>query len=239
MPHVQNLSYWNRYFVIYPHKCTLNNLKKKYQEKWENAYLTVKKGRASRALRRALDPGQYWLASLTRLRFATSAKCRKTFLGPPPWPNPGSASESHSFQLLFGCYMRGKWTEKKSTTSGLYNSTASVQLKWEIIVCWTDKNEKPYCPSQCARGQYNEQFPQRILDFPQGSPTKYLTNFSQNLYENQEILVGGGGTRPSRPLDPLMQGSRYISTIKYIGHWSPCGRVEMLSPPTLSWWIEI
>ena len=73
----------NKYFVIYPHKCTLNNLKKKYQEKWENAYLTVKNARASRALRWALDPGQYWLASLARLCFATSAKSRKKFLGSP------------------------------------------------------------------------------------------------------------------------------------------------------------
>ena len=81
---VQNLSYWNRYFVIYPHKCTLNHLKKKYQEKWENAYVTVKDTRASRALRWALDPHQYWLTSLARLCFATtSAKSWKKFLGPP------------------------------------------------------------------------------------------------------------------------------------------------------------
>ena len=79
----QYLSYWNRYFVIYPHKCTLDHLKKKYQEKWENAYVTVKNTRASRALRRALDPSQYWLALLARLCFATSAKSRKKFLGPP------------------------------------------------------------------------------------------------------------------------------------------------------------
>ena len=91
---VQNLSYCNRYFVIYPHKCTLNNLKKKYQEKWENAYVRVKNTRASRALRWALDPGQYWLASLAQLCFAKSAKSRKKFMGPPR-PNPGSASASH------------------------------------------------------------------------------------------------------------------------------------------------
>ena len=58
-------------------------LKKKYQEKWENAYLRVKNARAPRALRQALDPGQYWLASLARLRFATSARSRENF-GPPP-----------------------------------------------------------------------------------------------------------------------------------------------------------
>ena len=36
----------------------LKNFKKRSQEKWENAYLTLKNARASRALRRALDPGQ-------------------------------------------------------------------------------------------------------------------------------------------------------------------------------------
>ena len=56
--------------------------------------MTVKNARASRALRRALDPGQYWLASLTQLCFATSAKCQKKFLAPPR-PNPGSASVKH------------------------------------------------------------------------------------------------------------------------------------------------
>ena len=76
-------SYWNRYFVIYPHKYTLNNLKKKYQEKWENAYLTVKNAWAFRALRRTLYPGQYWLTLCARLCFATSGKSQKKFLGPP------------------------------------------------------------------------------------------------------------------------------------------------------------
>ena len=61
----------------------IKNFEKKYQEKWENAYLTVKNARASRALRRALDPGQYWLASLPRLRFATLAKSREKFLATP------------------------------------------------------------------------------------------------------------------------------------------------------------
>ena len=70
---------------MHPQKCTLKNLKKNYEEKWDNAYLRFKNARASRALRRALDPGQYW--------FATSAKSWETFLGPPS-PNPGSASGS-------------------------------------------------------------------------------------------------------------------------------------------------
>ena len=70
----------------------IKKLKKKYQEKWENACLTVKNARASRALRWALDPGEYWLTLLTQLHFATSAKSQKIFL--PPRPNPGSASVS-------------------------------------------------------------------------------------------------------------------------------------------------
>ena len=37
---------------------------KKYQEKWEKAYLRVKNARAYRTLRQALDSGLYWLALL-------------------------------------------------------------------------------------------------------------------------------------------------------------------------------
>ena len=88
---VQILSYWNQYFLSFQHKCTLNNLKKRYQEKWENAYLRVNNVRASRALRRALDPDQYWLTLLAPLCFTTLAKSQKKFLC-PPWPNPGSDS---------------------------------------------------------------------------------------------------------------------------------------------------
>ena len=74
-----------RYFVIYPHKCTLKKLKKKYQEKWENAYLIVKNARASRALRRALDPGQYFMARFARqtlLRYV--GKISEKISGAPP-----------------------------------------------------------------------------------------------------------------------------------------------------------
>ena len=51
--------------------------------KVENAYLRVKNTRASRALRWALDPSQYWLASLAQLCFTMSAKSQKKFLGTP------------------------------------------------------------------------------------------------------------------------------------------------------------
>ena len=62
----------------------LKILKKRCQEKWENAYLTLKNTRASRALRRALDTGQYMLASLALRRCAPSANLGKKLLGPPP-----------------------------------------------------------------------------------------------------------------------------------------------------------
>ena len=57
---------------------------------WENAYLSIKNPKASRALKWALDPSRKWLASLTRLCFTTSATFGlRTWA--PPWPNPGSA----------------------------------------------------------------------------------------------------------------------------------------------------
>ena len=40
---------------------------------WENAYLSIKNPKASRALKRALDPGCKLLDLLTRLCFAMSA----------------------------------------------------------------------------------------------------------------------------------------------------------------------
>ena len=61
----------------------IKNFEKKYQEKWENAYLRVKNARASRALRWALDPGQYWLTLFARLHFATSAKSWEKMLPLP------------------------------------------------------------------------------------------------------------------------------------------------------------
>ena len=45
--------------------------------------MRVKNARASRALRQALDPAQYWLTSIARLCFATSAKSREKILATP------------------------------------------------------------------------------------------------------------------------------------------------------------
>ena len=72
-----------RYFVIYPHKCTLKKLKK-YQEKWENTYLIVKNARASRALRQALDPGQYFMAHFVcQISLHYVGKISEKISGPP------------------------------------------------------------------------------------------------------------------------------------------------------------
>ena len=50
---------------------------------WENAYLSIKNPKASRALKRALDPGHKLLAPLARLRFGYVANFRPQDLGPP------------------------------------------------------------------------------------------------------------------------------------------------------------
>ena len=49
----------------------------------ENAYLSIKNPKASRALKRALDPGRRMLASLTWLHFAMSATFGLRSWGPP------------------------------------------------------------------------------------------------------------------------------------------------------------
>ena len=53
------------------------------QKKWENAVLMIKNAGASRGLRWALDPGQYWLTLLAQLCFTTSVKSQKKLLAPP------------------------------------------------------------------------------------------------------------------------------------------------------------
>ena len=49
----------------------------------ENAYLSIKNPKASRALKRALDPSRRMLASLARLCFAMSATFGLRSWGPP------------------------------------------------------------------------------------------------------------------------------------------------------------
>ena len=50
---------------------------------WENAYLSIKNPKASRALKWALDPSCNLLASLVQLRFATLATFGLRTWGPP------------------------------------------------------------------------------------------------------------------------------------------------------------
>ena len=50
---------------------------------WENAYLSIKIPKASRALQQALDPTHKLLTSLAQLHFATSA-----IFGLRTWPPP-------------------------------------------------------------------------------------------------------------------------------------------------------
>ena len=127
---IKMISCWNRYLLMYPHKCTLKNLKKKYQEKSENAYLRLKNARASRALRWALDPGRYWLAPLALRRFATSAKSLQKFLGPP------------LDQILDPLVRRQGIKEKKTKKQKLQESTLK-QFKQETLGVKPTKHHPP------------------------------------------------------------------------------------------------
>ena len=82
----QNLSYWNRYFVMYPHKYTLKNWRKSTRKSGRMIDMIVKNTRASRVLRWVLDPGQYYIACFahsTLLHYI--GKILETISGPPPF----------------------------------------------------------------------------------------------------------------------------------------------------------
>ena len=64
-------------------KIDVKNKRKRVSRMCENAYLSIKNPKASRALKRALDPGCRMLTSLARLCFATSATFGLRSWGPP------------------------------------------------------------------------------------------------------------------------------------------------------------
>ena len=64
-------------------KIDVLNKRKRVSRMCENAYLSIKNPKASRALKRALDPSRRMLASLTWLCFATSATFGLRSWGPP------------------------------------------------------------------------------------------------------------------------------------------------------------
>ena len=64
-------------------KIDVKNKRKRVSRMCENAYLSIKNPKASRALKRALDPGRRMLTSLARLCFAMSATFGLRSWGPP------------------------------------------------------------------------------------------------------------------------------------------------------------
>ena len=64
-------------------KIDVKNKRKRVSRMCENAYLSIKNPKASRARLRALDPGRRMLTSLTQLHFATSATFGLRSWGPP------------------------------------------------------------------------------------------------------------------------------------------------------------
>ena len=64
-------------------KIDVKNERKRVSRMCENAYLSIKNPKASRALEQALDPSRRLPASLARLRFATSATFDLRSWAPP------------------------------------------------------------------------------------------------------------------------------------------------------------
>ena len=62
---------------------SIKTFEEKYQERWENTYLTVKNASIYSALRQALNSSWYWLALLAELCLTTLAKFQKNFLWSP------------------------------------------------------------------------------------------------------------------------------------------------------------
>ena len=109
-------------FGTVPTQMYIKILKKMFQEKWENEYLRVKNARASRARLRALDTSQYWLASLTWLHFATSAKSQEQFLAPPT--------------KSWICYWKHHKFLTKMTISIISEPLKSMGRNFLGILCW-------------------------------------------------------------------------------------------------------
>ena len=86
-----NALFWSTFGV----KIDVLNKRKRVSRMCENAYLSIKNPKASRALKQALDPGRRMLASLARLCFATSA----TF-GLRSWGPPLTKSWNHTWNIL-------------------------------------------------------------------------------------------------------------------------------------------
>ena len=62
----------------------VKNWRKRVSRMWENAYLSIKNPKASRALKWALDPSCKLFASLARLRFTTLGSFGLRIWAPPP-----------------------------------------------------------------------------------------------------------------------------------------------------------
>ena len=90
--------YFALFLSTFSVKIDVKNERKRVTRMCENAYLSIKNPKASRALKRALDPSLRLLTLLARLCFATSATFGPRSWG-PPWPNPGSAP-AKNFKIL-------------------------------------------------------------------------------------------------------------------------------------------
>ena len=116
--------YWSKsnalFLSTFGVKINVKNKRKRVSRMCENAYLSIKNPKASRALKQALDPGRRMLTSLRRQLSASEA-------GAPPWPNPGSAPANHwSFH--------GAKNEGGADFKRIFTDIEPVRNR--VLLCW-------------------------------------------------------------------------------------------------------
>ena len=111
--------------------------------------------------------GQYWLALLTRLCFATLAKSWKILLPPPPQPNPGSATGE--YYLRFG-------TEKMRKPSFVHPTDKNFLDFMQILpLFW-------FCPSPPLWGLVPLCTPQTPPPVPSVTALHFIMGCSTNIF---------------------------------------------------------
>ena len=100
----------------------------------ENAYLSIKNPKVSRALKWALDPGRRMLASLAWLCFATSATFGLRSWGPPldQILDPHLGQLRLYFSLLPLRFMRNELTQPAAAYQYHFVNNANLTCNWAV-----------------------------------------------------------------------------------------------------------
>ena len=119
--HIKYLKLIDVLFFSFGVELAVINERKGISRMWENAYLSIKNPKASRAPKLALDPGYKWLSLLMALRFTMSA----TF-GLRSWPNPGSAPEHTNGMVKL--YLTNIYTWRDAAMLVTFNLIGKIPL---------------------------------------------------------------------------------------------------------------